>query len=259
VLLTVERCLKLFPAFLAGGLALVYILGAIATGSEFEGAGADPRDAVPLLSIEQLLARGIGVLVQPSGLFMMGYALLILLTAVFAVVMNERRKRSQEPPRRVSSTLQRVLRIQAYLLGVMVLAGLIAAPVERLGTLFPMAAIPITFYFVSRSGNPRRWIPAVFVVMFISIMTGLGLSAFVDPSPLPKVKLQLTPNHKTEGTYLTHSDSTWYVFDGERARIHAFPDDRIQKATIEDRPRDSDDGKRAIVYAWEGLTYLVPF
>lgn len=61
---TFERVLKLFPGFLAGGLALVYILGAIVTGSEMSGAGMDPPDVIPLLSIEQLLARGVGVLVQ---------------------------------------------------------------------------------------------------------------------------------------------------------------------------------------------------
>jgi hypothetical protein len=259
VLRMAERFLSLFPAFLAGGLALVYILGAIATGSEFEGAGVDPADAVPLLSIEQLLARGIGVLVQPFGLFMMGYALLLLFATIFVVVLNERRERSPSPQRRASSRLQRALRIQAYALSAMIIVGFIVAPVERLAGLVPFVAVPIVSYGVSRSESPRKWIAAVFVVMLISVVFGLGLSAFVDPSPLPEVKLKLTSSQQIRGTYLTHSDSTWYVFDGASKSTLAFPDNRVKKATIEKRPGDSGDGKRVIVCFWEGLASLAPF
>src|SRR5689334_24001523 len=85
-----ERLLKLFPGLLAGGLAIVYALGAIATGSEFSGAGIDPRDAVPLLSVDQLLARGIGVLVKPTAFLLIVAGFLFFLQILMAQVIRQR-------------------------------------------------------------------------------------------------------------------------------------------------------------------------
>lgn len=134
-----ERLLKLFPGTLAGGVALVYILGAIVTGSQFSGAGIDPSVAVPLLSIDQLLARGVGVLVQPTA-FLWGFTLVMLIVQAFVMPfllkhdgLRQKNEHSTAGRKR-SSRLRRThwRKRMVVILGFITLLTLLLVPVDQL-------------------------------------------------------------------------------------------------------------------------------
>ena len=264
-----ERFLKLFPALLAGSLALVYVLGAIVTGSEFAGAGVDPSDAVPLLSVEQMLARGIGVLVELSALLIGAMLLLSIAIAVAMHIANQRfdsRAQGREntsgeegTKSEIRGVLRKILRYQAYLMMGLLFIGAFVAPFERVSGLVPLFAMPIALVALSRATEPRKWAPAIMIVMGISYVLSLGIIAYTDPEPLPAAKLHLISGQEPDGAFLTHSNSTWYLYDSKSREILAFPDQGVRKADIGSRPADSGDGGRIGVYAWETAAGLFPF
>ena len=248
-----ERLLKLFPGLLAGGLALVYILGAVATGSEFEGVGIDPTDAVPLLSIEQLLARGIGVLVRPTTFMTILAVLLLVMTFVF---------RLSDPGHKPVSP-ERLRTAIAAAFGATSLFALFLIPVDQIAGMV-IGSVGLTGAFVLTHSDAewsQRWRGLAPLLITVAVFLGLGANAYTDPAPLPTVKLSLTSSLDVpEGRFITHRDSTWYLYNSAAEAIEAYSDAEVVSAVINERPSgSSNDDQTLAVYAWDGLTSLPPF
>lgn len=251
-----ERLLKLFPGLLAGGLAIVYVLGAIATGSEFSGAGIDPRDAVPLLSVDQLLARGIGVLVKPTAfVLLLGASFLVLNVLVLQVFQQRASAYSGD-----DSDLNEI-RIDVFFGLSMTMVVVIFTPLNQMVGYLILAITLWAGVFlptVSRS-MPRQWQRLFPLVIVIGLVLSEGVLAYMDPAPLGMVSLELRREQMQEGVFVTHSDSTWYLYNRDRGEIKAFADDSVESATLDERPdSSSNDDKSLGTYAWDALTDALP-
>jgi hypothetical protein len=62
---TVRGLARLLPGIVAGALALIYVIGSVNAAGAFARDGI-PVSAVRLLSLEQILVRGVSVLTQPT-------------------------------------------------------------------------------------------------------------------------------------------------------------------------------------------------
>lgn len=262
----VERLLKLFPGLLAGGLALVYVLGAVVTGSEFAGSGIDPGVAVPLLSIEQLLARGVGILVKPTAILFALEFVVILVQGVALHFFQQRvesredgSKSSGRVRKRLLSKRQKELRKRVLLLlgfGMCIVLFLFVPVDQLLGSIFILGGfwIALTIYLLE-PGVAKRWRPLFVLALVASFVIGLGIIAYTDPNPLANARLELKSGDESpEGTFVSHSHSTWYLYNENLGQIEAFPDEAIDTAFVEKRASgDSNDGKSLGSYFWDEL------
>jgi hypothetical protein len=256
---TVERLIKLMPGLVAGGLALIYILGAIVAGSEFEGTGVDARDAVPLLSLEQILARGIGVLVRPNALLAMLAIFLGLAALSPSLVRPSRPKLNRE------SNVRNSRSGFALLLGCLsIVGGFLMTPMNQLpGLLVTLLGFTLASAVLYAHGSDewkyRR--SASLVAALIALCLGLGVTAFTDPTPAAEVAVERTRDQPSaRGVLITHSSATWYVFEDSGGQIRAYPDRSVKSATIFKRPSgNSNDGKTLAKYIWEGIPSILPF
>jgi hypothetical protein len=249
-----ERLLRIFPGLLAGGLALIYVLGAIATGSEFAGAGIDPSEAVPLLSIQQLLARGIGVVVKPIALLTIT-GLLVALIGAIAVQLFHLVEANADEPGQAGTGLEAET---ALIVGGIALLTVILTPLNQVpGTLLMVLGIGCGFALVDSDISSQwvwRLLPALAIGMFVF---GLGVNAYTDPIPIPRLQLTLMARDQTrQGRYVTHSDSTWYLYDRGKNEIQAYPDEAVHLASISKGP--SGGSKSLWGYTWGFLRGLVP-
>jgi|GEM_PF-3519531 len=251
-----ERLLRLFPGLLAGGLAIVYVLGAIATGSEFSGAGIDPRDAVPLLSVEQLLARGIGVLVKPTAFLLILALALFFLQVLVAQIVRQHLRRGLDEDQDTSD-----IRTDIFFGLLLVLVALLFIPLNQVvGYLI----LVITFWIgislpTTYPSMPSRWQRLLPLLFVIGLLISQGVLAYMDPAPLGRVSLDLKRGQEQDGFYVTHSDSTWYLYDDDGEEIKAFADESVDSATLAERPdSSSNDDKSLGAYAWGAIVDVLP-
>jgi hypothetical protein len=256
-----ERIVKLFPALLAGGLALVYVLGALVTGSAFEGAGIDPRDAVPLLSLEQVLARGIGVLVAPST-FLLLLAFAVSVLNGYALGRWRGKLLTQGGrPRPSDSRSEKKALVGAFAVTGCVI--LFIVPLNQLpGLAIALVAFMIATFITAFGPDGRRSGKMTSTaVVVIGIVLGLMVNAYTDPTPSAKVELEVRGRSEpVAGILVTHSNSTWYVFSEVTEKISAYSDDTVAVATIDKRPSgESNDDLNLIGHAWDGIQTISPF
>lgn len=265
-----ERVFKLAPAAVAFGLALIYILGAIAAGSEFDGAGVDPRDAVPLLSLQQILARGIGLLIRPSTmlsllLFVLGLG--ALLAGVDRVEALKRELQNRAPGaggQGANRSRNRVrgrpkAAIASGLVGAaMMLIGLFIFPLNQLpGALGMVLILSLAGIFYERAPAGRRPHSGFLVgALVLALVVALGVTAYTDPTPTPRVAVHRVNGRTTvRGSLITHNDSTWYLFEHDTNEIRALPDTVVDSTTVFKRPSGaSNDDKNLAEDIWDGLS-----
>jgi hypothetical protein len=211
----IERLLKVFPGLLAGGVAVVYVLGAVASGGEFDGAGMDPRDVVPLLSIDQILARGIGLLVAPvfaaSALaVVIGGGILVIL-----LVRGELTGESDAVDKAVASSWR------PFWAG-MVASTLIVTPVNQLpGLMIGLLAAGAAGFAAAHLPDDWQGSKPMFVgLVLVAIVLGFSVNAYTDPAPLPQARLRLANDKPiVRGQLVSHSDATWYIYDSSDDQI----------------------------------------
>jgi hypothetical protein len=267
---SVERVLKLFPAVLAAGLAVVYVLGAVVIGAEFGGAQIDPSDALPLLSIDQLLARGVGVLVKPTILYV-AFQVVVLLMNSFSlnVIARINEAHDHDAKKHPSSahkarSRQRIGKLAAWSMGVFVaLILFFAAPTDQLlgativsGGLWISFAGPLAFPDTFR--NRPKWWPLM--IGIVTFLIGFGVIAYTDPSPRPELHLKVVAqSDPLEGLFVTHNDSTWYFFEEGTEDIRGIPDTKVVDASIQKRPDgELNDEPTLAEYAWSALPAGLP-
>lgn len=249
----VERLLKVFPGLLAGAVAVVYVLGAVATGSEFDGAGIDPRDAVPLLSIDQILARGIGLLVAPA--FAVGALSVVIGGGVllFMVARAELGGGNGTLDTAVASSWR------PFWAG-MVASSLLLTPLNQLpGFLVALVGGFTAGFAAAHLPDDWKGLKPVFVgLVLVAIVLGFGVNAYTDPAPISKAELELANSHSTvRGRLITHSDATWYIFDSSEDRVRGYSDGAVSAATVFKRPSGASNNDPSFLdYARSGLSSI---
>lgn len=215
------------PALLGVSLVLVYVFGVLNAAGAFAKAHI-PQTALRLLSVEQLLVRGISILAQP------GVALIILLmgssVAIFEISHHE--VRSPISPARKAMLNRKNRRFgTAYLLGS--LAILVTRPWEEGLSLAPLLVVPIAMILVAKRGLGHKFSLRHFNGLYAAAaLASLLVGSYLLPLPQPNISIQKPHSKHLKGVLVTHVDAVWYAWQQSHKDVAAVPDPAIRRVNL---------------------------
>ncbi len=227
-----ERALLLLPGVAAFGLAVLYTLGAVLLSGELRGADLRISDALPLIPLEQVLARGIGTAV------VVGLATPLFVLVFLAVEGLSRRARAQ--PR--ASAVEADESSNVWLVG-----RLVGYPISLASPLLlPLVSIAVVvcgvlaLLLVESLWEATISARSLFAAGAATVAFSLLASGFFNPPPLADVSIEREHGTAAGGKLVAATGDSWYVAAG-KGRIRAIPADQVRVATIrpvEDYERD---------------------
>lgn len=227
------------PAVLACSLAGIYTLGAVSIFGQFLAADLDAVQTMPLVPIDQILARGIGAIIDQAllGLVAIGFAFGISAIEDLREMRAKRLGKASASPGPSagagSSTLGGWLGLAvpiAMLFGGFLLPfGLVTA--LGAGILAIQAVIPRAREALVRRGH-RKWRPAAFLIGygFFLVVSAL-VGGFARPSPLPDATLTRNVGEPIHGSLVALNGSNWFLANSA-GRITNVPESAVARATI---------------------------
>ena len=188
------RLARYAAAIAAFGLAALYTVGAFLETTELRGAHLDAKTVLPLIPIEQLLARGIATVVLSAPLaasLVGGYALGRTLA-------------------RTTSTAARQWPAPGYfvLYSVAIFAGFVASQIVFHRT-DPVITACLAGLVVTFIGVWRRWRYArLGLFAFVAAILTLAGFAWFSPNPLPRVNVHTSDGERESGTLVAVANGT---------------------------------------------------
>ncbi|HEX8054324.1 MAG TPA: hypothetical protein VF517_15150 [Thermoleophilaceae bacterium] len=212
------------PAYLGMSLAAIYALGALEARGQLSESGVRTLDALPVIPVEQLLARGIWAVTEPLPLVL---AVVLVTQGLAALFFRVREYRGRE------DTTAGLLKGMALAIALLAIALAMMPPAMIPRVLFAgvgyggVALVlglrhdwrPESLRFVAVTGS-------VFAVIFA--MTG----TYFAPDPLPDASIQ-TESSVVRGRLIAATDATWYLAD--RGRVRAIPANHVRSAEVTKR------------------------
>jgi hypothetical protein len=203
----------------AFGLATLYVIGAYMKITELQGAGIRVQDALPLVPIEQLLARGIAT----SGVSVLVAASLGIPVLVLALAHS---RGGKEP--RTGKEWAAIGAALAWLCGFGF--GLLFLRLELMAA---AAVAAITVIVALRlGGNPVTALGFALVLALLAV----AIHSWYFPQPLPAVVLTTTDGETHQGNLVVIANETWYVNQGG-GTIRAFQASDLDAAYLRTRAR----------------------
>jgi hypothetical protein len=228
---------QLLPGAVATAIALIYVVGSLNAAGAFARDGVSVA-AVRLLSIEQLLVRGVSVLTQPTTII-----LLAACSVGFALVRKyfesqAKPQRPGGPPRHVVGMV--ALSVSWTFLGPLVIGLFLSWRIGVVLAIFPCAVLVSPLVIdLDRHRNRSR-------IVLVSLCTGLAaflaanyFGAFVQP--LASYRLRSAPSPRHSGVLLTHTNGTWYIDDPSSNAILSFADEQMLEVELKYRSTSPGD------------------
>lgn len=213
-------------------LGSLYGVGALLTIADLRGSNVEIREALTLVPLEDLLARGILTVVY-AGFVLLGMA-------AFAVGMT--RLRSIDD----GSTEAHLLSL--WLWGIIIggaAAGLVALPL-----LVGAGIVTGIAFMLARLAATRPTTRIVLALAMAPVLLGLALHAYYAPQPLAKVVLHRHDGSTVEGELVT-VDDRWHLYQG--ATILTVESDEVawaRTAAAEPSQLEQSIGKHLGVPPW---------
>jgi ABC-type multidrug transport system fused ATPase/permease subunit len=265
------RIVALLPAMAAMGLAGLYGLGGLLWAAELSGADLDVGRTLPLVPLEQVLARGIGVALMAVAL-----SPLVLLFALGMGWLDRRRDREIEVrDHALAHVEERVQKVQrARRLGQGDLADRLFAelkddveqiertalkppPLGRLiAALAGMAALLVSASWPTATvlvvllvallvweipmGRRLRLRPLPAACLTTGALVVLLLAAtYLDPPPLPRVSVETAAGERVRGELVIQTGDGYHVTTGDR-RMVAIPARAVVATRVHQVEHESD-------------------
>jgi len=214
---TLSRLAAHAGAFTAFGLGALYLIGAFLKTTELRGAGLRVQDLLPLIPIEQLLARGIATTMTSAGL---------TATVVLALVVIDTYSRPTHDP---------LIRGAALAAPLVYLAGLLIGTI--LAERYDLMSAAIAAVVVTTVGRRLHWTDARTLVASLSAaILALGVYAWYFPKHLPLVVVYTVDGKRELGSLVAVSDRTWYLNKGQ-GYVTALPAEQIVNADFSTKAR----------------------
>jgi hypothetical protein len=233
------RWVPLVPVVIACSLAGIYTLGAISIFGQFLAADLDGAQTMPLVPIDQILARGIGAIIDQAILGVLGISLAYSISAFEDLKEGKARKEGQVPSTSDPSS-QAGGQIFTGRLGVGVWIALLAAAffapfglVTTIGAglLTIQAVIPRVRDWMLRQGY-KKWRPTAFFVSYCAfLVVSAVVGAFTRPSPLPDITLERSTGESIHGGLVAANGSNWLVAKPD-GTVLSLPEGVADIATI---------------------------
>jgi hypothetical protein len=225
------------PALVALALAGVYALGAASAISQLNAADLDAAQVMPLIPIEQILARGIGgfatvaVLALPVGL-LVGLAIFQLEN-----ILPWGRIPAPKPPAMTPGSFPLSTSWPAVILlgGAVLFAPSDYAVILVFSGIAMLVAIDAVRNEMQRRGG-KRWRPAAFLAgYFCFVLVATLMSSIVRPNPLPDAVVELSNGSTVRGSLVASSGNNWHIArEGEVITVSGDKAERV-KITYLDR------------------------
>jgi hypothetical protein len=256
------------PVMFAGVLALLYAVGAFLKTSELHGAGISVRDALPLVPIPQLLARGIGATTSafPFWLLLVLTSAILYAEAHFLESRSDRRMEDLEQrfarsdqlvdeherlkEAMESGDLMARVRARAILkewgqmiddikpsrarfIGAFALAA--AYVLVGYAILPPIMMSALTVGSVLGTSTRGRFSRPVRILLMWSVV-GIAflINTFAEPQPLAPVTLHQASGAELRGELITSTGDTWYI-TGAGHSIVAIRANSVVRAQVDNQ------------------------
>jgi hypothetical protein len=242
-----SRMLLAVPGLAALGLGGIYALGALAYYGQFREAGLDAIQAMPLVPVNQLLGRGIGV--ATSQFFQA--VVFIVLTAIVGAAIGLRQIRSEIQGSDHSSPggegensdetnegwwRRHLSWALIALLGLIVAVLLVAYSWRQCAVLFVgfVAEVVVIGLLVWRrlkeDANWNGFDVRVYAAGLLAFVTGAAIAgSFLTPSPLPETIVRTSSGKSVEGHLVMEDDSS-YVVELPDSVLISLPAARVRSA-----------------------------
>jgi hypothetical protein len=241
------RWVPLVPVVIACSLAGIYTLGAISIFGQFLAADLDGAQTMPLVPIDQILARGIGAIIDQSILGVLGISAAYMISA-FEDLRKARAQReghvpsTSDPPDegggeiftgQMGIGMWIVLLVAAFFVpfGLVTMIGA--------GLLTIQAVIPRVRDWMLEQGY-EKWRPTAFLAGYCAfLVVSAVVGAFTRASPLPDVTLERSARGSIHGGLVAENDSNWFVAkpDGTVLSVPGRAVD-ISRITYSEEPDD---------------------
>jgi hypothetical protein len=233
------RWISTAPAILACSLAAIYALGAISIFGQFLAADLDAVQTMPLVPIDQILARGIGAIIDQAllGLVAIGFALGISAIEDMREMRAKRLGKASTSPglsagagsSTLGGWLGLVVPIAVLFGGFFLPFGLVTA--LGAGILVIQTVIPRARDALVRRGH-RKWRPVAFLIGYGCFLVVSALvGGFSRPSPLPDATLTRKVGEPVHGSLVALNGSNWFLANSA-GRITNVPESAVARATI---------------------------
>lgn len=225
------------PAVLACSLAAIYALGAVSIFGQFLAADLDAVQTMPLVPIDQILARGIGAIIDQAKLGLFAVSLAYMVSAVEDLVETRAAKpggtasaRQQQPGsggmgRRLGIALPVAMLFGGFFLPFGLVTTLGA------GLLAMQALIPRVRDALVERGH-AKWRPAAFLIGYGGfLIVSAVVGAFTRATPLPEATLIRDSGSLIRGGLVAQNGSDWFIAE-DGGRILNAPEGSVAGVTI---------------------------
>jgi hypothetical protein len=243
-----SRMLLAVPGLAALGLGGIYALGALAYYGQFREAGLDAIQAMPLVPVNQLLGRGIGV---ATSQFFQAVVFIVLIAIVGAAIglrqiRSEIRESEHGPPGGVGGKADETdegwLRRHPgwaliAVLGLIVAFFVVAYSWRRCAVLlagFVAEVVVIGLLLWRRLKEDQEWNGfdvRVYAAGLSAYVAGAAIAgSFLTPSPLPETSVRTMSGKPVEGHLVMEDDSS-YVVERRDGALISIPAARVRSAS----------------------------
>jgi len=224
--------LQLAPALLAIGLGGIYAFGAISVLGQFQAADLDALQTMPLVPIDQILARGIGAITQAAALSLP----FALFGAIGVFKWDEQKAAAKKPKDEGSQENGEDGSARSFwILLALILAAVLFVPSDYLSILgFGLGSMIVVINAVRKklTAEGRLWRSHAFVAGYAAfVLTATATGSIVRADPLPKASLALKRGTTATGGLLASTGSGWYIARNN-GNVIAIPAGNVKSVEI---------------------------
>jgi hypothetical protein len=199
----------------SGAIGLVYALGALARLGELIRGGVDVTVAFPIIPVEQHLARGVQILLQPAGLLYL--AILIAAALVYQTLLEPPQPAGGKGEGRLGSVkgwLRANPRLAAAAFVLVFAVVLVVRPLVAAQWLVGTAVMLCSLALIRlRTGGAVAVTTRVLLILFGAVC-GLVFRGYVAPLPLDRVEVTVEGHAPVNGRFVAVVDNSWYLQGG---------------------------------------------
>lgn len=233
------RWFAIAPAMIACALGGIYALGAVSIFGQFHAADLDAVQTMPLVPIDQILARGIGAIINQALLGLLALAFAYAISAIEDIrdakavkesgTSSVPQKAEESGGTGVGGRLGIVLPVVVAFAGFFLPLGLVT--MLGAGILAMQAVIPRVRDTMVRRGYVK-WRAYAFLAGYGAfLLASAVLGAFTRASPLPITTLTKRIGAPVHGGLVAVNGSNWFVAKPD-GKILTIPENTVARVTI---------------------------
>lgn len=218
-----------FGLTLSGAVLLaiggIYLMGSLNAVGAFVEAGL-PKTAVRLLSLEQLLDRGVSIVTEIQVIFLVlfGVGQVVIIELIVVRPSSNRRLGYGS-----EKAMRRGMLRGAWQLFTITVVLLLICPWKASVAFIPLLAPSIALWINAQRGGVASRVMSI--TLGCALTASLLLSAYLIPIPQPRAELFLKSGSVETGVFVTNISDTWYIGDNNGG-VQAIPISTVESGDL---------------------------